>query len=66
MDVKVLASHIGVLVSEEERVFSSSYFNIWKVSWEVSVIKATVLKMFPRYYLADGRHQQYEWYAKTF
>ncbi len=28
MDVKVLASHIGVLVSEEERVFSSSYFNI--------------------------------------
>lgn len=32
LDVKVLASHITVIVSEEERMFSSSYLNIQKVS----------------------------------
>lgn len=39
MDVKVLASHIAVIVSEEERVFSSSYFNIYKVSERCLLLK---------------------------
>lgn len=50
LDVKVLASHVNVIVSKEERMFI----------FELSKSEMAMLFIIFLYHLADGRYQQYE------